>query len=148
MKLWIVLVLLLLGASPAMAQLQRVPTCGTGQPPPGTSSGTQDTTGNACVTSAPGTRTIIPLDVSTVTTGGTAVTALNAGHATAGGYLITANSAGICVDQSTTAGDVTGTPSTTACVAANVPFYLAPTNNAVSVNSTASSVSFAGEGLQ
>jgi hypothetical protein len=94
------------------------------------------------------TRTIVALDVSSVTTGGTAVTALATGHATAGGYLVTANAAGICVDQVTTAGTVTGTPSTTACVAQNQPFYLVPANHAVSVNSSASTVSFGGEGLQ
>jgi len=95
-----------------------------------------------------GSRTIVALDVSSVTTASTAVTALAAGHATAGGWLVTANAAGICVDQHTTAGTVTGTPSSTACVAANTPYYLVPNTGAVSVNSTASSVAFAGEGLQ
>jgi hypothetical protein len=41
----------LLAASGAHAQnLQRVPTCGTGNPPAGVSPGTQDTTGRECVT--------------------------------------------------------------------------------------------------
>ena len=92
--------------------------------------------------------TIVPLDVSSVTTGGTAVTALNAGHATAGGFIVTANAAGICVDQRTTAGTATGTPSSTTCVAQNQVFNLVPNPGAVSVNSTASSVPFGGEGLQ
>ena len=100
------------------------------------------------VTSGPANRTIVPLDISSVTTGGVAVTALSAGHATAGGWIMTANKAGICVDQTTTAGTVTGTPSTTGCVAGNAPFYLVPSSHAVSVNSSASSVSFGGEGLQ
>lgn len=117
---------------------------------------TMDTTGRLCSGGAgpggsflitPGPRTIIPLDVSSVTTGGTAVTALAAGHAMAGGFVETANVAGICVDQHTAAGTVTGTPSTTACVATNVPFYIVPSAGAVSVNSSASSVSFGGEGL-
>ena len=86
--------------------------------------------------------------VNVVTTGGVAVTAFAAGQATAGGWVATANSAGICVDQVTTAGTATGTPSTTGCVAANVPFYLVPSTNAVSVNSSASSVTFGGEAAQ
>jgi hypothetical protein len=99
------------------------------------------------VPSSPGPRTIIPLDVSSVTTGGTAVTALTAGHATAGGFISTNNAAGLCVDQHTTAGTATGTPSTTVCVAVNVPFYLVPTAAAVSVNSSGSGVALGGEGL-
>ena len=90
---------------------------------------------------------IVPLDASTVTTGGTAVTALNATHAARGGYLVTVNTAGICVDQQTTAGTATGTPPSTACVLANQPFYLVPNGNPVSVNSSASSVIFSGEGF-
>lgn len=94
-------------------------------------------------------RTLVPLDIATVSTGGTAVTALNAGHATAGGSLMTANSAGICVDQiAANAGTVTGTPSSTQCVGQNVLFNLVPSNRAVSVNSTGSNVLFAGQGLQ
>ena len=106
----------------------------------------QTSSAQACP--APGTPyKIIPLTVSTVTTGGTAVTAIAATGARCGGYLVTSNAAGICVDQTTTAGTVTGTPSTTSCVAANTPFYLVPSVNAVSVNSPSSSVNFAGEGL-
>lgn len=92
-------------------------------------------------------RYIIPLDISTVTTGGTAVPALSPGHAKCGGWLMTANAAGICVDQIQTAGTATGTPSTTGCVAANVPYYLVPSSNGVSVNSGSSSVSFGGQGV-
>lgn len=94
----------------------------------------------------PAARTIIPLDVSAIVTGGTAVTALTAGHATAGGIIITANAAGICVDQHTTAGTVTGTPSTTMCVPQNIVFNLVPNSGAVSVNSTAAAA-LGGEGL-
>lgn len=98
------------------------------------------------VSSSPGARTIVPLDVATVTTGGTAVTALNAGHATAGGFLVTSNAAGICVSQAGTAG--TATSGSTQCVAANQRYNLVPSANAVSVNSTASAVAVGGEGLQ
>lgn len=97
---------------------------------------------------APGTPyRIIPLTTSTVTTGGTAVTAIAAPGARCGGYLVTANAAGICVDQATTAGTVTGTPSTTSCVGAGTAFYLVPSVNPVSVNSASSSVNFSGVGL-
>ena len=92
--------------------------------------------------------TVVPLDVGTVATGGTAVTALASGHATAGGFVGTSNAAGICVDQYQTAGTVTGTPSTTWCVYPGQPYALVPSTHAVSVNSTASGVSIVGEGLQ
>jgi DNA-binding beta-propeller fold protein YncE len=91
---------------------------------------------------------IVPLDVATVATGGTAVTALTAGHATAGGWIMTANAAGICVDQVTTAGTVSGTPSTTGCVGAGVPVPLVASGLPVSVNSTGSGTALAGEGLR
>jgi len=104
--------------------------------------------GGGAVTTTPGQRTIVLLDVSTVTTGGTAVTALATGHASAGGFIVTSNAAGLCVDQYQTAGTVTGTPSSTACVAMNVPYQLVPSAHAVSVNSTASGVALGGEGLQ
>jgi hypothetical protein len=111
---------------------------------------TDDTSGNcqSNVVTTPNSRVVVPLDVATVTTGSTAVNALSAGHATAGGFLITTNAAGICVDQHTTAGTVTGTPSSTICVAQNQVYQLVPNTGAVSVNSTASGVSIAGEGLQ
>jgi hypothetical protein len=91
---------------------------------------------------------LVPLDIATVTTANTAVTALNAGHASAGGWLVTSAASGICVDQVTTAGTVTGTPSTTACVGQNVPYYIIATPNAVSVNSTVGLTKFAGVGEQ
>ncbi len=92
------------------------------------------------------TYSIIPLDASTVVTGGTAITALNVGHALHGGTLATSNAAGMCVDQTQTAGTATGTPSTTVCVPASTPFYLVPNNHSVSVNSTGSGVSIGGWG--
>jgi hypothetical protein len=98
------------------------------------------------VTTKPGSRAIIPLDVSVVTTGGTAVTALTAGHAAAGGFIVTNNPAGMCVDQSTTAGTVNGTPSTTVCVLQFESFPLTPNGGAVSVNSTGSGVAISGQG--
>lgn len=105
-----------------------------------------DTTGAGIPTvNSPSTRTIVPLDISSVTTGGTAVNALSAGHATAGGFLVTANAAGMCVNQQGAAG--TATSGATVCVAQNQAFTLVPSAAAVSVNSTASSVTIGGEGL-
>lgn len=112
--------------------------------PTGAATAANQTNGNQVV--KPAARTVVPLDVSAVTTGATAVTALAAGHATAGGILATANAAGMCIDQHTTAGTVTGTPSTTICVLQNVVFNLIPSTAAVSVNSTAA-IAFGGEGL-
>lgn len=112
----------------------------------GSAQGVQGVTGGVPMQTRPSTRTIVPLDVSAIGTGGTAVTALTAGHATAGGKLVTANAAGLCVDQHGTAGTVTGTPSTTMCVPQNVVFDLVPSAGAVSVNSTAAAA-IGGEGL-
>ena len=95
----------------------------------------------------PGSMNVVALDIDSVTTGTTAVVALNAGHAVHGGFLITSNSAGICVDSSGDAGAGTATAGNTICVNPNVPYYIPPTTNAISVNSTASSVTFAGNGL-
>ena len=95
----------------------------------------------------PGPFTIVPLDISVTGSPG-AVTVLNAGHATAGGNLVTANASGMCVDENTTAGTVTGTPSSTICVAQNQAVALTPTSGAVSVNSTGSAVRIGGTGLQ
>lgn len=88
----------------------------------------------------------ISLDVATVTTGGTPVTAINAGHAVCGGVLVTSNAAGMCVNQNGDAG--TATAGDTICVAQNVPYYVIPSAKAVSVNSTASSVAIGGYGFQ
>lgn len=138
-----------------------VPVCGTVPAgvwvPGGQAPQTVDTSGRACgsvtggggsVLTKPGPYIIVPLDIATVTTGGTAVVALSAGHATAGGFILTSSSAGLCVDQHTTAGTATGTPSTTSCVPATIPYNLVPSAGAVSVNSTGSSTALAGEGLQ
>lgn len=93
----------------------------------------------------PGSLTITALDVASVTTGGTAVNALSAGHASKGGFLITANAAGICVNVRGTAG--TATSGDTICVVANQSYTIPPTTNAISVNSSASTVTLAGNGL-
>lgn len=101
--------------------------------------------GAASVIISPGTMAPTALDVATVTTGGAAVNALAAGHATKGGFLVTANAAGMCVNQIGAAG--TATSGNTVCVAQNQRYNLVPSTGAVSVNSSASAVTLAGEGL-
>jgi hypothetical protein len=134
------------------------PSCGTPSPLPSTGQQVTyvDNNGNACTNVSsvsvnisavkPGTLTQIALDVGSVTTGGTPVNALSATHAAAGGYILTANAAGICVNLLGSAG--TSTSGNTTCVAANQPYDIPPTANAVSVNSSASSVTLAGYGFE
>ncbi len=100
----------------------------------------------AATVTVPGSLQIVPLDIATVTTGGTAVTALNAGNAAAGGWLVTSNAAGICVNINGVAG--TATTGDTTCVAQNQAYYIPPTFHPVSVNSSASSVNFGGNGFK
>lgn len=135
------------------------PSCGTPSPLP--SSGQQvtyvDSNGNLCTNVGsvsvtigavkPGSLTIVALDISSVTTGGTAVNALSATHSSAGGFVMTANAAGICINQIGGAAG-TSTSGSTTCVAQNQPYYIAPSANAVSVNSTASGVALAGYGFE
>lgn len=96
----------------------------------------------------PGPVTIVPLDVSTVTTGGTAVTALAAGHRTAGGFLQNPIGAtvSLCVNEQGTATGTTSAGATT-CVAPGNSYTLVPAANAVSVITSDSAHPFSGEGL-
>lgn len=118
---------------------------------------TVDTSGAACTNDAggggvtpvkPGALTIIPLDVSTVTTGGTAVTALIAGHRSAGGFLL--NPAGatiaLCINEQSVASGTTSSGPLT-CVPPGGSYTLVPSNAAVSVITSDSSHPFSGEGL-
>ena len=106
-----------------------------------------DSHGNVRI--APGARTMVPLDVATVTTGGTAVTALSAGHRTAGGWLYNPATATInlCINEIGTATGTTSAGSTT-CIPPGTPYTLAASTGAVSVISSDSSHAFSGEGLQ
>jgi hypothetical protein len=88
----------------------------------------------------------LTLDVATVTTGGTAVTAVAALHAVRGGFIYTTNSAGICVNILGVATTTDG--GNTACVAQGVRYSIPPTYGAVSVNSTGSGVALTGYGFQ
>jgi hypothetical protein len=92
--------------------------------------------------------TLYPLDVSTVTTGGTAVTAIAAGGHARGGFIMNPVGAAqsLCISE-------TGTATTTAggsvvCIAAGVVYQLSPSNGPVSVNSSDSSHPFAGLGYK
>ena len=107
--------------------------------------------GSVSVTSlsSPSARTIVTLDVKTVTTGGVAVTALAVGNKTAGGFITNPKGAAadLCINE---IGAATGTTSSgdTTCIAAGQTYNLAPSAGAVSVISSDSSHPFSGYGLQ
>lgn len=100
-------------------------------------------------TTTPGQRTLVTLDVKTVTTGGTAVNAINAGHRTAGGFLTNPIGAtvALCINE---IGAATGTTSSgdTTCITPGQSYGVAPAAGAVSVVSSDSSHPFSGYGLQ
>lgn len=115
----------------------------------GADQSTQASTSNPLpVSNAPGARTLVALDVSTVTTGGTAVTALTAGHRTAGGFLQNPPNATInlCINEIGTASGTTSAASTT-CIVPGQAYYLVPAAGAVSVISSDSAHPFSGYGL-
>lgn len=97
---------------------------------------------------APGQRTIVPLDVATVTTGGTAVNALIAGHRTAGGFLYNPIGATInlCINEQGVASGTTSAGALT-CIQPGQSYTLAPAAGAVSVVTSDSSHPFSGYGL-
>lgn len=100
------------------------------------------------VTMTPGVRTIVALDISTVTTGGTAVTALTAGHRTAGGFLTNPKGATIdlCINEQGTASGATSSGALT-CIPPGGTYNLTPAAGAVSVITSDSSHPFSGQGL-
>lgn len=102
----------------------------------------------AATETMPAPLTIVPLDVATVTTGGTAVTALAASEHARGGFIMNPVGAtqNLCISE-------TGTATTTAggsvvCIAAGVVYQLSPSNGPVSVNSSDSSHAFSGLGYR
>lgn len=99
-------------------------------------------------TTSPGVRTIIALDVSTVTTGGAAVTALTAGHRSAGGFLLNPIGATInlCINEQGAASGTTSAGPLT-CILPGQSYTLSPTSGAVSVITSDSSHPFSGYGL-
>lgn len=100
-------------------------------------------------TTTPGQRTLVTLDVKTVTTGATPVNAIAAGHRTAGGFLT--NPAGatvaLCINEIGTASGTTSSGDTT-CIVPGQTYGVAPASGAVSVVSSDSSHPFSGYGLQ
>lgn len=109
---------------------------------------TTSTGGSSAITTTPGQRTIVPLDISTVTTGGTAVTALNAGHRTAGGFLFNPIGATInlCINEQGAASGTTSAGALT-CIIPGQAYLLAPAAGAVSVITSDSSHPFSGYGM-
>lgn len=93
--------------------------------------------------------TVVALDASTVTTGGTAVTALSAGHSTAGGFIVNPVGAtvNLCINQLATASGTT-TAASLICIAPGQQYAIIPSANAVSVISSDSSHPFGGYGQQ
>ena len=142
----------ILAVIPSMVGAQSiVAPCVTGTGVPATSSSCSrvTTTNPLPVTQAgPSARTIVPLDIATVTTGGTAVTTLNAGHRTAGGFLYNPIGATInlCINEVATASGTTSAGSLT-CIQPGQAYVLAPTSGAVSVITSDSSHPFSGYGL-
>ena len=102
----------------------------------------------AATVTVPGPLQIVPLDVSTVTTGGTAVTALAAGERTAGGWLQNPSTATInlCINEVGTASGTTSAGSTT-CIVPGAIYTLAPSIGPVSVISSDSAHPFSGYGF-
>lgn len=100
-------------------------------------------------TTTPGTRTLVALDVASVTTGGTAVTALTAGHRTAGGFIQNPSTATInlCINELAAASGTT-TAGSLVCIIPGQTYNLSPATTAVSVVSSDSTHAFGGYGLQ
>ena len=101
----------------------------------------------AATVTTPGPLTIVPLDITTVTTGGTAVTALAAGNRTAGGWLFNPVEATIklCINEAGTASGTTSQGSVT-CIAPGTYYTLTPSPGPVSVISSDSAHPFSGMG--
>jgi hypothetical protein len=99
------------------------------------------------VTTNPGLRTAVPLDIATVTTGGAAVTALSAGHRTAGGWIANPATAtvNLGINEVGTAAGTTSAGNTT-FIAPGQTYVLAPSANAVSVIASDSTHPFSGYG--
>lgn len=91
--------------------------------------------------------TLVPLDVATVTTGGTAVSALAAAHRNKGGWLFNPSTATInlCINEIGTASGTTSAGNTT-CIVPGQTYVLAASPNAVSVISSDSAHPFSGYG--
>lgn len=99
------------------------------------------------VYTVPGPIALVPLDLATVTTGGTAVVALIAGHRNKGGWLFNPNAAtvNLCINEIGPASGTTSVGNTT-CIVPGQTYRLAASPNAVSVISSDSAHPFSGYG--
>jgi hypothetical protein len=88
------------------------------------------------------------LDIATVTTGGTAVTALTAGHRTSGGWIMNPGTAtaNLCINERGTATTTAG--GDVSCIAPGQTYLLAANSGAVSVVSSDGPHPFSGYGFQ
>ena len=104
---------------------------------------------SGAIQTSPASRTIVTLDVKTVTTGNAAVTALAAGNRTAGGFLQNPPSATInlCVNELGVASGTTSSGDTT-CIVPGQGYVLTPAAGAVSVVSSDAAHPFSGYGLK
>lgn len=121
----------------------------TGTGSPRVTIASDNTAFNVLATTSPGARTLVTLDVKTVTTGGTAVTALTSGHKSAGGWIQNPPSATInlCINEIGTATGTTTSGDTT-CIIPGQTYNLVPSSGTVSVISSDSSHPFGGYGFQ
>ncbi len=92
--------------------------------------------------------TAVAPDASTVTTGGTAITAFNAGNVAKGGFITNPSTAtaALCISISGTA--TTTSSGGTTCIVAGQTFNIPPMSGAVSANATDSGHVFSGAGYQ
>lgn len=112
---------------------------------------TDDASGNCQgnTVTTPGARTLVTLDIKTVTTGAVPVVALSAGHKTAGGLIQNPPTASInlCINEIGTASGTTSSGDTT-CIIPGQSYSLTASSGAVSVISSDSAHAFSGYGLQ
>ena len=115
-------------------------------PATGASGGTP---GTGSIQTSPAARTIVTLDVKTVTTGNAAVTALAAGNRTAGGFIQNPPTASInlCINEIGTASGTTSSGDTT-CIVPGQGYVLTPAAGPVSVVTSDAAHPFSGYGLK
>lgn len=91
---------------------------------------------------------MVTLDVKTVTTGGTAVTAIAAGNRANGGWIQNPSTAttALCINELGTATGTTSSGDTT-CIAPGQSYNLIPSPKAVSVIASDSAHAFSGYGM-
>lgn len=148
-RLWLACSCALMLAAHAHAETAQVMPNGCGQAGypsvQGAQQLTQDPSGRACVSRRV---TLVPLRVSTVTTGGVAVTALGAGDRTEGGFLVNpvAATVDLCINEQTTASGTT-TAGALICIAGGQSYWLAPSALGVSVVTSDSAHAFGGQGF-